>query len=137
MNTSEAPPRRGIDGAAAVWEAVMTQVPTAFGKLLWVASFRVPGTSRYWHPALDQMFSPFVASQVLQESHQRHFQTWLEMGLQEQHDDFVQYANTLRFVVYPKDFLKNVGDKLMPPSAAEPQRLLFDTDLAVVLELLD
>ncbi|MEX2303873.1 MAG: hypothetical protein WD733_23210 [Bryobacterales bacterium] len=128
---------READNAASAWLSVLAQVPTVFGKLLWVASFRSAGSNRYWHPALGYMFSPEVTSRVLEESHRQHFDIWLNMGLQKQYDDFAEYIGILRFIEHPKDFLQNVGPKLIPPSAIEPQQLPFDTDLAVVLELLD
>lgn len=137
MGTTAACFHREADNAASVWLSVLAQVPTVFGKLLWVASFRSANSNRYWHPALAYMFSPEVASRVLEESHRKHFDIWLNMGLQKQYDDFAEYIDTLRFIEHPKDFLQNVGPKLIPPSAIAPQQALFDTDLAVVLELLD
>jgi hypothetical protein len=137
MSAAGACSHRDVDNATSVWLSVLAQVPTIFGKLLWVASFRSTDSNQYRHPALGYMFSPEVASRVLEESHRRHFEIWLNMGLQKQYDDFSEYVETLRFIEHPKDFLQNVGPKLIPPSTIAPQQLLFDTDLAVVLELLD
>jgi len=137
MRATDAQPRLETEQANAMWNSVVAQVPTVFGKLLWAASFRVLGSDRYRHPALEQIFSPEVTSRVLAASHRHYFESWLLLGLQKQHDDFTEYIEALPFVGRPRAFLDGLVHRLMPPSTIEPQRLLFDTDLAVVLELLD
>jgi hypothetical protein len=49
----------------------------------------------------------------------------------------VEYIEPLGFFGDAKDFLEDAGQRLIPATAIKPQRLLFETDLAVVLELLD
>jgi hypothetical protein len=137
MTAIDAPRQRQIEQTASMWQSVVAQVPTLFGKLLWVASFRVLDSNRYRHPALEQMFAPEVTNRVLEECHRQCFQAWLALGIEKQHQDFVEYIEPLGFFGDPKDFLEDAGRRLIPATAIKPQRLLFETDLAVVLELLD
>lgn len=137
MTTMDAPRQWQIDRATSMWDSILAQVPTLFGKLLWVASFRVPGSNLYRHPALEQSIAPEIASRILEQSHRRYFQQWLTMGIQKQHDDFLEYLEPIGSAGDARHFIEDSGNRLVPASAIKPQRLLFETDMAVVLELLD
>lgn len=136
MDAADTPFPGRFQEAASLCQRILSKVPTVIGKLIWASSCRLPGSNQYGHPALDQMFSPEIAGQVLEESHRHCFEQWLGMGLQERHDDFVKYLDTLPLAGRPREFLRDLGGRLLPPSAARPEQCRFDTDLAVVLALL-
>lgn len=54
-----------INQAGNLWDAIVSRVPTVFGKLMRASSCRIPGSNRYRHPVLEQAFSPEIAERVL------------------------------------------------------------------------
>ncbi len=114
-----------------VWRSTLLQIPTLFGRLVYLASLRDPATGHYYHPGLAQSLGAEDADRRLCNSHHQVFQQWLGFSLEEQKNDLDEY---LRFGSAPRYALPY--RKLVPATAREVERQLYLTDLETLLELL-
>jgi hypothetical protein len=118
--------------AHAMWERMLSHIPTQLGRLVSVASFRVGSSGEYCHPNLDRILSPEVARRVLCESHEHLFAEWVGLFPDEQADDVKRYLAAL-----PKEgareLLLMAGENLIPPSAGTVARRAFLSDLETIL----
>jgi hypothetical protein len=126
--------QREIGMAMALLRNALAGVPTTLGKLAWISAFRVPGSDQYSHPTLDGVVPHDVAVRASHSVHSCLFADWLSMGLEEQHKDLAEYL-AVRKAGDPRPYLKNDWERLIPPSAGGADRLLFETDLSIVLGL--
>jgi hypothetical protein len=51
--------------AADLWRNTLSQIPTTFGRLIYLASLRDQNTGAYHHHGLEQLFGPEQAEQTL------------------------------------------------------------------------
>ena len=117
--------------AAIVWRNTLSQVPTVFGRLAFLASLRDPVSGRYSHESLVRPLGPEAADRALCNSHHQVFAEWLGFSLAEQKsdlDDYLRNATASRSAV---DY-----HHLVPPTARDVERQLYVTDLETLLELL-
>src|SRR4051812_33121708 len=59
--------------AADLWRHTLSQIPTIFGRLVYLSSLRDPNTGVYHHYGLAQRFDEESADQTLRESHLKAF----------------------------------------------------------------
>lgn len=132
--------RKAGKEAAEMWQRTLDQVPTTFGRLVYLSSLRDPNSARYEHHGLAQIFGEAEAEQTLRESHQATFAEWLSMGLQEQKNDLERYLSSFQQVdkrtVLRTWSLLTPYRNLIPAEAGEPERQLYLSDLETILELL-
>jgi len=127
-------------GAAAdLWRNTLSQIPTLFGRLVYLSSLRDSNSGTYEHYGLAQVFGSKEADRTLRQSHAQAFTSWLNLNLEQQKADLEDYlagleedvdailANWIRLAPY-----RNV----IPARAREVERQLYLTDIEVVLELL-
>jgi hypothetical protein len=127
-------------GAAAdLWRNTLSQIPTLFGRLVYLSSLRDTNSGTYEHYGLAQVFGAKEADRTLRQSHTQAFASWLNLNLEQQKSDLEDYlagleedidailANWIRLAPYRN---------LIPARAREVERQLYLTDLEVVLELL-
>jgi hypothetical protein len=127
-------------GAAAdLWRNTLSQIPTLFGRLVYLSSLRDSNSGTYQHYGLAQVFGVKEADRTLRQSHTQAFASWLNLNLEQQKSDLEDYlagleedieailANWIRLAPYRN---------LIPARAREVERQLYLTDLEVVLELL-
>jgi hypothetical protein len=127
-------------GAAAdLWRNTLSQIPTLFGRLVYLSSLRDSKSGVYEHYGLAQVFGAKDADRTLRQIHNQVFGSWLNLNLEQQKADLEYYlsgleedvdailANWIRLAPYRQ---------LIPPRAREVERQLYLTDLEVVLELL-
>jgi hypothetical protein len=127
----------GTGEATDVLNEAIAVVPTVFGKLVWVSSLRVAGPDGQRYPDLERLTSPDIAASLLLDLHQCLFESWLALSLPQKSKDFTEYLEALRSSDNPQGLLFEVAETLIPPGAKPPERLLFETDFAVVLELVE
>ena len=60
-----------------VWSRTLAKIPSAFGKIVYLASLRNENTGKYQHFGLSQIYSDEDADLVLRESHDEAFREWL------------------------------------------------------------
>jgi hypothetical protein len=114
-----------------LWRKVLNQIPTVFGRLVFLASLRDPATGHYFHPDLAQTLGVEEADRSLCSSHHQVFQQWLGFSLAEQRadlDDYLRLGDAPRYALPYR--------KLVPATARDVERQLYLTDLETLLELL-
>lgn len=132
--------RKFVRGPAAdLWRHTLMQVPTTFGRLIYLASLRNQNTGMYEHHGLAQMYGAGEADRTMRESHQHLFSEWLCFSLEEQKNEVEDYMrgleesprlvieNWLRFSPY-RNFI--------PAETRDAERRLYMTDLDAVMEML-
>jgi hypothetical protein len=125
--------------AADLWRKTLVQIPSVFGRLVYLASLRDQNTGRYEHHGLSQVFGEDEADQSLRESHNRTFADWLCFGLEQQKADLDLYLSS--FEPDKRTILETwirlaPYRNLVPASAREVERRLYLTDLETLLDLL-
>jgi hypothetical protein len=71
------------DALADWWRHTLTKIPTAFGRLLYMASLRDTRSGVYHHHGLSSTYGRDESKRALTESHQQVFAEWLSMPLPE------------------------------------------------------
>lgn len=114
-----------------LWRKTLSQVPTTFGRLVFLASLRDTSTGRYQHESLIRMLGPEDTDRSLLSSHHQVFSEWLRFSLAEQKADLDEYLASIggsrRSLQYRN---------LVPSTAREVERQLYLTDLETLLELM-
>jgi hypothetical protein len=140
MNTrnSGLPRRGGDEPAGDLWRHTLARIPTVFGRVLYLSSLRNEASGQYEHPALSQMVGEDEAGETLRRSHARVFQDWLCLNLEQQKADLEEYlAETSNPAATLSDWTASARyQNWVPAAAQEAERLLFVSDLRLVLDLL-
>ena len=118
--------------AAELWRRTLSQIPTVFGRLVYLASLRDNASNHYAHSSLTSLLGPEGADRTLRHSHHQVFSEWISFRLAEQKADLDEYIRTSggRAQVF------HVYRNLVPPAARDVERQLYLTDLETLLELL-
>jgi hypothetical protein len=135
----EARPTLERGAAADLWRHTLSQVPSVFGRMVYLCSLRDPNTGSYQHYGLAQSFGEEEADRVLRESHQQSFAEWLCFNLEQQKADLDLYLSGLdgnRRVILDTWIRLAPYRNLAPSTTREVERQLYLTDLETILELL-
>jgi hypothetical protein len=122
-----------------LWVRTLTQIPSLFGRLAYLASLRDVNTDQYHHHGLATVFGEAEAHRALRESHETAFSEWLTFSIEQQKADLDLYLSMLD---QPKRFLLQTWQRLapyrnlIPSSAADEERHLYLVDLETILDLL-
>ena len=127
-------------GAASdLWRNTLSQIPSVFGRMIYLSSLRSDNTAKYEHHGLSLVFGDAEADKALRNSHLQAFSEWLSSSLEEQKADLDLYLSAL------------AGDKkqilltwsrlapyrnLPPASATRIERRLYVADFEALLQLL-
>jgi hypothetical protein len=125
--------------AGDLWRNTINQIPSTFGRLVYLASLRDPNTGRYQHHGLAQAFGDGEADAVLRDSHERTFSEWLCDGLERQKADLDLYLSSFqsdRSTIVATWIRLAPYRNLIPASAGDPERRLYLSDLEALLEIL-
>ncbi|HXG33353.1 MAG TPA: hypothetical protein VNJ11_08310 [Bryobacteraceae bacterium] len=125
--------------AAELWRNTLAQIPSLFGRLVYLASLRDQNTGRYEHHGLAQLFGEDVADEALRESHAATFHDWLCYTLEQQKTDLDLYLaglDTDKRTLLDTWIRLAPYRTLVPASARDVERKLYLADLETLLELL-
>lgn len=122
-----------------LWARTLSQVPTAFGRIVYLASLRNLNTGRYEHFGLAQIYSEDQADSAIRTSHTQAMSEWLNFPLARQKADLEEYLDSLdgsRRQVLDTWAALAPHRNLLPGDASEAEKDLFLSDLELILELL-
>jgi hypothetical protein len=127
-------------GAAPnLWRNTLSQIPSVFGRLVYLSALRDPNSGLYQHYGLAQVSSDEEADRVLRQSHEQAFAEWLCFTLEQQKADLDLYLSGLdgnRRTILDTWIRLTPYRALVPSLARDVERRLYLTDLETILELL-
>ena len=123
---------------ADLWKHTLSQIPTLYGRLAYLASLRDPNSGAYRHYGLSAAFGREESGKALKQSHERVFSEWLNLALAEKSLDLMNYLQSLddprRTVV--GHWLRSDHYRAQIPDSARPMEIeLFHRDLEALLEI--
>lgn len=124
---------------ADLWKHTLSRIPTASGRLVYLATLRDVNSGTYKHHGLFTTFGREEAAQALHHSHHEVFQTWLNLPLAEKNEDLKEYLIRLDD---PQDDVvqhwlqSGVYRSYVPAAAREAETELFCRDLEMLLQFL-
>lgn len=139
MNPRRSRPALDRGAPADLWRNTLVQIPSVFGRLVYLSSLRDPNTDTYRHFGLAQIFGDQAADEALRTSHQQVFAEWLRFDLERQKADLDLYLVSLdgdRRVIVDTWIRLAPYRNLVPSAAREVERELYVKDLEILLELL-
>ena len=122
-----------------LWRRTLAQIPTLFGKIVYLSGLRDANSGGYVHYGLAQRYSTEEANRILRESHERVFGEWLNCPLERQRDDLEEYLRSLeddRETILRTWFTLAPYNNLIPINTREAERLLYISDLELILDVL-
>ena len=125
--------------AADLWRNTLSQIPSVFGRLVYLASLRNANNGTYEHYGLALVFGEDEANRALRDSHSAVFAEWLGFNLEQQKADLDLYLAGLfedkRQVIETWVRLAPYQN-LVPASIRSVERRLYINDLTALIELL-
>lgn len=127
------------DAVSDLWRNTLSQIPTVFGRLVYLAALRDANSGRYEHHGLALVFGDAEADRALRRSHIQTFSEWLCFNLEQQQADLDLYLSALM------DERRRVVDtwarlepfrSLVPSSATRAETELYLADFRALLGLL-
>ena len=141
MARKNVPARGLLDRSAAsdLWKNTLSQIPSVYGRLTYLAGLRNINTGRYEHHGLALIFSQKEADEALRQSHIKAFAEWIGFTLEQQKADLDLYLSDqeeMKRRVLENWLQLQPYKALIPTSAAGAERALFLADLDALLTLL-
>jgi len=125
--------------ASDLWRNTLSQIPSLFGRLVYLSELRNPNSGRYEHHGLTLLFGEEQANKALKKSHRQSFEEWLTFNLEQQKSDLELYFSGMsenrRTVL--KTWVKLGSYRNFVPASAKPmEKQLYIADLTAILGLL-
>ena len=122
-----------------LWRNTLSQIPSVFGRLVYLSNLRNSNTGRYEHHGLALVFGEDEANRSLKKSHTQAFAEWLRFNLEQQKADLDLYLSGLyedkRTIL--ETWLKLAPYRnLIPISVRGLERNLYLADLTALIDLL-
>jgi hypothetical protein len=130
---------RGRRPVEDLWLRTLSQIPTVYGRLVYLSSLRDPNSGLYRHHGLAMVFSPEAAHEALEESHLSSFREWLALSLEHQKADLDLYMSdqpTDRRTLVENWIRLAPYRGLMPAAVTKPEEELFMADVEALLKVL-
>src|SRR5579863_9723740 len=122
-----------------LWRNTLSQIPSVFGRLVYVSSLRNSNNGRYEHHGLALIFGEDDANRALRKSHVQIFAEWLTFSLEQQKADLDLYLSGLpdKRVVVIENWIRLAPYRnLIPGAVRGVDRRLYIADLKALLEVL-
>ncbi|MEJ5369596.1 MAG: hypothetical protein WHT08_14855 [Bryobacteraceae bacterium] len=125
--------------AEELWRRTLANIPSIYGRLAYLASLVNVDSGRYEHHGLANIFGAEEADKALRKSHEQALIDWLSLQLEQQKADLELYFSSLppskKTLVESWTRLKPYR-MVVPASASRAQRELFESNLAILLQIL-
>jgi hypothetical protein len=125
---------------ADLWKHTLSQVPSIYGRLVYLASLRDANSGIYRHHGLSAAFGREESLNALRKSHEDSFGEWLTLPLPSKSADLVTYfqdvdENPRQVVAYLARATPYLSQ--LPDSASPAQRRQFKMEMEILLELIN
>src|SRR5258707_187528 len=118
--------------ASDLWRNTLSQIPSVFGRLVFLASLRNPNSGQYEHHGLALVFGRLEAARALKKSHREAFAEWLSYDIEEQKADLDLYFSgqdeDKRTILKTWEKLEPYRN-VVPSSAKDVEKKLYLSDL--------
>jgi len=124
--------------SADLWRNTISQIPSVFGRLVYLSSLRNPNNGSYEHHGLALVFGEDEANKALKNSHTAVFAEWLSFNLEQQKADLDLYISGLfedKRVVIETWIRLAPYRNLVPASVRGVEKRLYIADFTALLEL--
>jgi hypothetical protein len=115
------------DALADLWKHTLSQIPSVYGRLAYLASLRDPNSGAYRHHGLSAAFGREQSTYALRTSHEQTFLEWLNLSLAGKNTDFRAYFQSvslgenpqavIRYLAPGARYVTQAPDPLAPPNA--------------------
>ena len=122
-----------------LWRNTLSQIPSVFGRLVYLSALRNQNTGRYEHHGLSLVFGEDEANRALRKSHQTAFAEWLSFNIEQQKADLDLYISALfedKRTVLEAWLRLTPYRNLAPSSVRSLEKRLYLADFKAILELL-
>jgi hypothetical protein len=129
------------DALADLWKHTLSQIPSVYGRLAYLASLRDPNSGAYRHHGLSAAFGREQSTYALRTSHEQTFLDWLNLSLPAKNADFRAYFQRVSLDESPQAVIRYLARcaryiTQAPDSASPAQRRQFHMEMEILLELL-
>jgi hypothetical protein len=119
------------------WERSLEQIPTVFGKLVFVAEFLNELSGKYWHRGLASLMDDDAVDRLIRRRQMSLFGEWLRMDAASQIDDLAAYCSSA--AEGPRQTLVACSGlamhmRLVPAGASDQERLRYLTQVDHALD---
>jgi hypothetical protein len=124
---------------ADLWRHTLSQIPSLFGRLVYLSDLRSGNTGKYEHHGLAMKFGDEESHLALLQSHNETFAAWLGCSLEQQKADLDLYLAAVtpdRAAVVDAWLRLGPYRNVVPAAARESERQLFAADFQALLEVL-
>lgn len=126
-----------VQSCADYWGDKLAEIHTAFGTLVYLASFRDHASGRYRDLASDREYGESETSRTLGRLHAQAFREFLSLKLEQQSRDLARYAASAPGGVERLYLERRSLPHLLAPADIKPQEAqLFAEDLGTIVESL-
>jgi len=124
---------------ADLWKHTLSQIPSIYGRLVYLASLRDANSGIYRHHGLSAAFGREESVSALRKSHEDTFLEWLGLAMSAKSADLITHFQNLE--ENPRQVLTYLSRATpylsqVPDAASPAQRRQFKMEMEILLELI-
>lgn len=126
----------------AICQEHLGQIPSRFGRLVWISQHADPHSGRYHHPEGERQFGPEQINETLAVLHSMIFDDWLDSKIKDQYHDMRRFLLAGNPQPESSAIVKTwmhsgATERLLPAAILPADRKLYSFSIAVILSLLN